>query len=385
MLKSLQSPATFRWMPLFRALIIIVFAASLGPGWAFAQEKPSNEVSITKCWSYSTGDDAGAELVSDASRVFIAFVGAKLEAVSGEGQKLWSADFGGDIASNLVIANTGLFVVTAAGADDAPKVSTLRSLNPETGLTQWLAKLPQAERHFLDLANGSLIIISTNGVVQALDPANGGNKWQRQLAEGFVSRPVVTGDRLYLASTGKQLFVLKTATGEIDAMQKVPHAISAIAPGAGDSVVLGDERGNISSISAATGKTAWQFRTGGLVSSLFAVDGHVLVTSHDNFAYFLESRKGGLAWKRRLTGRVAQAIAIGEQYALTSAFEEHGATFADLSSGKIAGQIALGPEEIFVTTPVVTPNGIFGLTNLSVYRFALNGCAKPANTSAKKE
>jgi len=150
---------------------------------AFGQAKPAGEVDITQCWVYPM-PERGSTLVADGNRVFLGATGAKVEALSFDGKKIWTSELGGDISSNIQALEGGLVLVTSIAAADPQKsgVSLLRSLSKETGITNWTVKLPDADTHFLGGYNGSVIVVSKNGVIQSIDAKAGTGKWEPEVA-----------------------------------------------------------------------------------------------------------------------------------------------------------------------------------------------------------
>ena len=372
--------------PLPKICFLITICAFLYLPGAFGQTKPTLVVDVTKCWSYPFGDAAGERLASDGSRVFLALGGAKVEALSLDGKKMWASELGGDISSNLFAADAGLFLVTASVTGETGKVgsSVLRSLSKETGITNWTLRMPDSINHFLGGAPGLVIVVSNGGVVQAIDAKSGTVKWKRELAEGFSSQPAFTSEKVFVASTDKQIFGISNATGEISIVQKLLYRVTAIALLRNNDLVVGDERGNVTLFAVLSGKRIWKFKSGAEISAIIAVDGHLLVTSHDNFVYWLKPRNGGVVWKKRLPGRVTQLVNVMDQFALISSFEDHGAVLADLVNGKIAGQIVFGEDETLTGTPVVSDGLILILTNRAVYGFRLNGCLPKSEGGTNK-
>lgn len=343
---------------------------------ASSQPKPSGEVDITKCWSSPAPDGSGSGFVSDAVRLYAGGNGGHVEALSLEGKKMWVTELGGDINSNLLASDTGLFLVTATASSDAAKSKSnqIRSLSKETGITNWTGKLPDASEHYLTGYQGSVVVVSKNGVIQLIDAKTGAVKWKREIAEGFAAEPRFFSEKLVVASTAKQVFVISLATGEIDSMRKLPFGVTAVSQTVAGDLIVGDERGNLTSFLGSTEKINWKFRSGGEISAILTVDDHILVSSHDNFAYSLVTRNGGVAWKRRLSGRVTHIATFGDLYALISGFDDHGAVLTDLSNGRVAGQIALDDDESLTYDPIVSSGLIFILTGGAVRAFSLNGC-----------
>jgi len=364
-----------RRTPLPKISIFIIILASLMTTTVFGQTKPSGEVDVTKFWTYSLGEETGVALASDGNHVFLGLGSSRVEELSIDGKKMWSTELGGDISSNILALAGGLFIVTSVSSDVGRSAGgVLRSLSKETGITNWTLKLPDAEKHFLGGFNGSLVIVSKSGVIQSIDTQNGKVKWRREITEGFAAEPAFEGGKVIVATIAKQIFVVSLASGEIDSMRKVPYGITAIGKIPSADIVAGDDRGNLSSLVSGSEKPYWSFKSGGEISSVFTVGEHLVVTSHDNFVYFLLGRNGGLVWKKRLTGRVAQISTYADHFALITSIDDHGSILVDLSNGKVAGQIALSEDETLVEPPVVSNGLIFVLTNKAAYGFCLNGC-----------
>ena len=343
---------------------------------AFGQPKPTGDVDVAKCWSYPEPDGSGEGFVSDSVRLYVGGDGGRIEALSMDGKKMWATELGGDINSNLLATDIGLFLVTARISADAAKSTgnQIRSLSKETGITNWTAKLPDTSRHYLSSYQGSVVVVSKNGVIQSIDAKTGDFKWKREIAEGFAAEPRFIAEKLVVASTAKQVFVISLATGEIDSMRKLPFGVTAVAQTSNGDLIVGDERGNLTSFAGITEKVNWKFRGGGEISAIINVDDHILVTSHDNFAYSIGTRNGSVMWKRRLSGRVSRIATYEDKYALISGYDDHGAILTDLVSGKVAGQIVLTDDESLTSNPIVANGLVLIRTSGSVKAYSLNGC-----------
>ncbi|MEO7658706.1 MAG: PQQ-binding-like beta-propeller repeat protein, partial [Pyrinomonadaceae bacterium] len=330
-----------------------------------------------KCWSYPLAEIEATDLVSDGSNVFIGADGAMVQALSFEGKKIWSSELGGDISSNILPLETGLFLVTStiSGDDDRAGNSMLRSLSKETGVTTWTVKLPDAKRHFLGAFNGALIVVSRNGIIQSIDAKSGKVRWRREIAENFVAAPAFTAEKVLVASSVKQIFSISLSSGEIESMRKLSFVVTAIGETPTGEIVAGDERGNIFSLWSINEKPLWKFKSGGAISRISTAGTSILAASHDNFVYYLTARNGDVAWKKRLSGRNSLLGNIDGRYALISSFDENNAVIADLASGKVAGVIIFEDEETPVSAPATSNGLIFLLTNKAAYAYSLDGCS----------
>jgi outer membrane protein assembly factor BamB len=223
-----------------------------------------------------------------------------------------------------------------------------------------------------------LVLVSNNGTIQAIDPANGTVKWRREIAEGFVAGPAFAADRVVVATPGKQVFIVLLSNGQIDSFRSVQYNVTALAA-SGTYVVVGDEHGNVSVFDGGAEKPRWRFRSGGQISSIVPIGDHVVAASNDNFVYLLGLSRGGLDWKRRLTGRPTQASSYWGRYVLVSASDSHSALLLDMTNGKVAGQAAFGPDEdLIASTTAVTGPVIVG-TNEAIHQYMPGGCPMTKN------
>ncbi|MFN2500521.1 MAG: PQQ-binding-like beta-propeller repeat protein [Pyrinomonadaceae bacterium] len=370
----MRSPAILRHF--FSTLICIT--VSVAP--IRAQTDVSGEVNLTRCWAHGTAASGMSRLAFDGTRIFLSAPGAKIESLSSDGKKLWSTELGGDITSNLLPMENALFLSTAPSLGESGKrqASVLRALSKETGITSWTIQLTDADEHYIGSFSGNLIVVSGNGVVQSLEPRTGAVVWRREVSDRFVAEPAFNSTKVVIPASGRQIFAISLATGQIDSLQKVSFDVTAVAETHTGELIAGDDRGNISSMLSGGGKANWKFKTGGQISTVFPVGENIMAASHDNFVYLLVSRNGGVVWKRRLPGRMTQIGAIANKYALMTSIEEHSAVLVDLTSGKAATSIFLGPEERIVHDPVGANGTLYLLTNEAVYSYSLRAC--PLNT-----
>lgn len=351
---------------------------------SFGQTRPAGEIDITKCWTYPTAD-TGSALVSEGSRLFMGAAGAKVEALSFDGKKVWATELGGEISSNMLALESSLIIVTSIVSADPQKagVSLLRSLSKETGITNWTVKLPDSNTHFLGGFDGSAVVVSNNGVIQSIDAKTGTVKWKREIGEGFVAQPLFTANKVLVAATGKRIFGVSLSSGEIDSMRKMSFGTTALGQLSTGEIIAGDERGNVSSLNGSD-KALWRFKSGGEISNVFAAGENLIATSHDNFVYYLLASNGDVIWKKRMSGRVSQIGKILDRYVLVASVEENSAILTDLSTGKVAGQIVFAEKEDLVHPPFSTNGMIFALTDQAVYAYSLNGCTANKEAAAGK-
>lgn len=357
------------------SILFYVFASVLSaPG--FSQTKTVREIDVTKCWAYPLSEGSGMRLISGNGRLFLGLSGSKVEALSLDGTKMWASDLGGEITSNVLAVDNGLFLVTSSVSTETTKSGTvlLRHLSQETGVTNWTLKLPESERTFLSIFNGNVIVVSTSGVIHSIDAKTGFIRWRREIAEGFTAEPVFGVTNIIVGATSGQIFGVSLGSGEIDWMRKSVFSVTTLGEMATGELVAGDERGNVASFPTGTEKPKWRFKTGGQISRVLRVGENIVATSHDNFVYSLTGGNGNVVWKRRLEGRVSHIGRVLDEFLIISSFEENGGVLTDWSNGRIAGRISLANDENMVSDPISANGLIFIVSNQAVYGFSLSGC-----------
>ena len=359
-------------------LSAVFFAATPGGvGQQRSDTKPVNDFVSSRCWSY--GIEGGTSLAADQFGIYSASREARVEAISFNGKKLWSSELGGELTSNLVVADTGIFVASSTGVaeGDRSPPSSLKFLKKETGITSFTFKLPAAARHFLYTDPAGLIVVSSNGVIQSIDATVGTLRWKREITAEFDGEPYFNSTKLVVASKDSKLFVISLASGEIETMRKMSVAPVAMSETPFGDLLIGDSRGNLSLYPRGSERAYWRFKSGGSVTNLGFAAGNILAASHDNFVYMLFPRNGSLSWKRRFAGRITHVGILQNGLGLITSLDEHGASFIDLSSGKVVGQMVFESDEVAATDPIIANGSVLVLTNQRVIDYALGKCPEP--------
>ena len=335
----------------FGGVVLLLLALGVA---AFAQatEEESAKRSIKKCWEVPgsvlpepgiAADDAQGYFVREDEKVF----GVELSS----GEVAWSAETGGKIASELVVAHGKLFFVALPRTGTESSRSTLRALSAKTGLSVWNLELPTASKYYLSTENGSISVISDTGALWMLDGADGRVRWHSSTSGAVSAPPRLTDGRLLVAVDRKRVEEFSVDGGERVARAEADGVPAFVGAGASSAAVYSDERGNVHSIKMNGGKN-WKFRSGGRVVYIRAVGDNVLLGSADNFVYFMNVEYGNLLWKRRLPGRIASGGLIGADLAAFTVIGERSAFVLDLDKGRIVDRVVLTEDDAFLLTPI---------------------------------
>ncbi len=373
-MKYTMSRKKFSQSLIVHFLLLLVYVAVQSPP-IYGQADPSGEIDLIKCWTYPM-NAAGTKIATDGIRIYVGTANGNVAALSLDGTRIWSSDFGGEISSDLLALDDGLYLATSSVSSDPlrPAGGVLRSVSKETGITNWTVKLPEAREHFLQGYRGTIVVMSQTGIIQALNAQDGSGIWNREATTRLSSRPLFSDGSLIVPTDDKELLVLSILTGNIESRIGLPFRSTALSRTADGDLIAGDERGNITSLASGSGRTNWKFKSGGEISSISAIGTNLFTRSHDNFVYFLASKNGGVTWKKRLPGRVSHSSEVMDGFALISAVEQNGAVLTDLANGKVSGQIVFGDGETLAYEPVATAGLIVLLTNKATYSYSVNGC-----------
>jgi hypothetical protein len=106
-------------------------------------------------------------------------------------------------------------------------------------------------RHAAVQAGARVYVVSATGVARALALTDGQEAWKTQLAAGSAARPVVAGDRLYVALQNGDLAALETEFGGLKNTQRIGAANGNLVAGGG-TVVAPLADGSLVLLDAAT-------------------------------------------------------------------------------------------------------------------------------------
>lgn len=363
---------------LIAAILLGIDLSRIG---VFGQDKPiraDETVEFNRCWAVAEPDGSFSTITTDASTAFVGADGAKVAAISiATGSRLWSTELGGDIVSNLTADAAGVFVVTDTVSPDAgkPKESTLRILSKETGITTKKIALASANSFKIGVDAGNVIVIAQSGDIYAFDAATAEAKWMRKPTGGVAGDSYIGGGSIVIGTTDSQILRMASATGEINLTVKSFEKPTAVRSSANGKIVYGDARGNVVSVDQR-----WTFRAGAQISAIYEVNEALLVTSFDNFVYFLNPVNGGVIWKKRMSGRIADISFAATNQVLIFTYGGETGVLTELKKGKTMGQIPLTQETENVSIPDTLNGRAVFAQNGTAYSFATTPCQNQNGT-----
>ena len=126
------------------------------------------------------------------------------------------------------------------------------------------------------------------GALRELPPMKG-LAWVAYVPGSLVASPIVTEDRLYVASSEGDVFALDRETGVTEWTFEADGFFLSAMTLIGEGLFIGDRFGTMYALSAETGEELWRFETGAPIGSTpVAANGLLYFTSEDGTLYALE-------------------------------------------------------------------------------------------------
>jgi outer membrane protein assembly factor BamB len=331
-------------------------------------------VPLKKCWTSQLGSAEARSLFSDGSALYAAMSDGRLHALSAEdGSSGWTVEIGGSFVSNIIAANDDLVVISNSSGDK--KQSTIRSISKQTGIVHWRAEVPFSEKYFLGGARqNEIAAVGSTGVVLGVSLENGSTIWKVDTGE-VSAEPSFLNGLVVVGTSSKRVVVITQPERKISLNLESKWKPTAVALLAGGNLIVGDERGNIVEYDSA-GNTDWKFKNGASISHLMQTEAGILVASNDNFLYMLTDSRGGVVWKRRLSGRIALEPVVGKDSIFAVTYGDGRGYLLSLHKGKIIDQTADSNKDFTpLTIAGLTEGRIAVPTTNGVALFAASGCS----------
>lgn len=162
---------------------------------------------------------------------------------------------------------------------------------------------------------------STDGILYAINRADGTPRWTFETGGPIASSPAVSGDLVYISSLDGNIYAVEAATGTkrwefategerrftapgihgaIPRTERMPDPFDVFLSSptvAGGTLYIGSGDQHIYALDAATGALRWSFATGDVVhASPAVVDGVVYIGSWDRNLYALDAATGVERW-----------------------------------------------------------------------------------------
>lgn len=183
---------------------------------------------------------------------------------------------------------------------------------PPVPTVLWRARADGPIRAAVALDGDQVVFGSSDGILRAVDRADGRERWRRDLGESLDAAPAIANGRIVVVGRSGGIFALSTREGRVlwqrsfDAALPFPGGwdYRLAAPTiAGERVIVGGADGSVRALALASGRALWRIDTPARVRSGATVAGRrVVVGGSDGLVRCLDLATGAILWTFRSDG-----------------------------------------------------------------------------------
>lgn len=357
------------------ALAVFVFVTP------FAGSDKVTRQPFVACWQFSTDELSKNIIASDNHKqIFLPFLKGILQSIEIKtGAPLWKTELGGEITTNILFKN-GIVFVAVKNAPEGSHSITVRALSSNTGIAIWeTGFVAEKNEEFRLSAKGKdLYLISTKGALYSLDGKTGRINFSLDLKNSIDLPPTnseIKRDLILIssASSGAKMTRYSADSGVALVSANIRNG-SRILISEDDVFLTGDRLGNVSLYLKERLKRLWTIRTGAEVGDVVATARGFMLSSKDNFVYFVSREKGRRIWKVRLSKSAVGTLFDSENGVFSFPGGQE-SVFIETGEGRIVNRIKLEENNFFISDPIVrgeffiapTATGIFGYSQSACY------------------
>ncbi len=256
-----------------------------------------------------------------------------------------------------------------AAMHDARHSGQSAAVGPRTGAVRWQRDLGGNVTPGPVIGiDGSIIVAANNGVLTALDPADGSTRWTFDAHDSYgndlsTSAAVLADGTIAWPGPGSRVYGI-SATGQLRwQVQLDGFVLSPAVSNIPGRLYLVTMTGTTSAVDvAADGSTAaiaWSLRTGGgsYGSPALAPDGSIVTTSADEVVAVTDhGTDATIRWHTRLDAQIEVSPAVGPDGTVVIGDNGHRQFGLDSTDGRVRWTVARGDETY--ASSIVTPTGL---------------------------
>lgn len=230
----------------------------------------------------------------------------------------WTTRLGGQIYATPVVADGSVYVGTTGGV--------LNALNAATGELQWTFSAQRPIHGAAAVDGDAVLFAADDGLLYKLDRKNGKELWRYDLGDADRARilphpnvydwdwqgaqPLVAAGSVYVGAADGGFHAVDLASGQRRWLFQSQGKIRNGAAIDGDKVVFGSADHRVYALAHDSGKEVWRFDTAGEVDATPLIhNGRVIVGSRSASLFSLRADTGELDWRLYFWGSWVESTA----------------------------------------------------------------------------
>ncbi|MGI9175260.1 MAG: PQQ-binding-like beta-propeller repeat protein [Rhodothermales bacterium] len=252
------------------------------------------------------------------------------------GRTLWKSN-GTPVEAGLLLLDGTLYAADVEGV--------LRAIDAANGEVLWeeaLDTMTTIHAAPLRAGEGRIVVADDRGRVRALSTEQEERfLWQQELEAPVYSTPAADENTVYIPTTRGQLFALDAAQGHVRWHYAIEDAtVRFTAPAlSGTDLVLAGTDGVVRMLDAETGDVRWTYQAKEAITAppLFTRD-VIYIGTMGKKLYALDRATGELLWEEELRGRIKSGMAAREGYLVVLTEPSHVYLFKTKTSDYVTSQ-----------------------------------------------
>ena len=276
---------------------VVAIVASVALLWAVgaraqATQAPSTLLPMEPLWTTVLSAAPATAPVHDAGHIFVALRDGHVTAVKvADGAVAWEVEQ--PVVGELAAGGALLYVASR---------DALQGIEFASGRARWSIPLEAPLSAPLVWNNGWLIAALDTQILLAIRSETGETLWRQNMGSGIHVTPSLAGDRMYVSLDSGGVVALSLMTGVVLWEQRLAGTPSQILPL--DDLFVGATDNHFYRLSRIDGSIQWDWRTGGDIVGMPAVDEkRVYFSSLDNMLWALNRSSGVQQWREPLAAR----------------------------------------------------------------------------------
>lgn len=307
---------------------------------------------LETCWTFASSAMTPLAVASDNTKtIFLPQTPARLIALSLlTGDTFWTVETSGDLLRSPFQNGAKVVIYSSILEENGRRTFRSASIDSLSGVS--FSGPPIEGGNVTDtegFRTGLLMLFGTD-VLRLADES--GVRWEREFPEGGLSGISRSGNEVFAWSSKGDIHLLDAETGASMLRFKLPSEPSGAFTAFGDRIYAGSTAGTVYSVDRGSGEIEWSSRTGGTIDKLEAQDEGVIVTSRDNFVYFLSDGNGSRIWKRKLAGRIVGSTKVVDGFYAFAAYGSTELLVLDIEDGRSVNSYRIEGAEYFSGPPV---------------------------------
>lgn len=229
-----------------------------------------------------------------------------VEGPTAEPSAHWEAEIDGQVEASPAVADGSLYIGGSEGL--------IFSINPIDGEVSWQFDTADSVRSPPTIQDDVVFAGDDSGVLYAIDGDSGDSIWTAETGADVTGAPAVVDETVYVGSFDGTLYAFDVTNGSNRWEFETDGVISGGPAVIDDAIFFGSGDEKIYSVDTHDGSERWEFEADAEVTSSPAADGErVYVTTAAGTLYTLDSATGEAHWSFELTGLTGSSPALSNE------------------------------------------------------------------------